>query len=668
MVRMSEPPLQGSYDQSASGSFIAQAEGGSTAIVAVFQAAAPRPIDPAELAAANAWLDALPLEELPEPKGLPSGSVMPWPQNRSFVGRETDLRTLARRLKQGGTAAVGQNPAVTGMGGQGKTQLAVELAYRYGRWFKGGVFWVNCAERASVSESVAACGTALFVADAGFSGRPLPERVAAVASALANDLPRLLIFDNCEDEAILDDWAPKGGGCRLLLTARRLSWSPARGIDPVPLGKFSRSESLALLRRHRRDLAADNPALDAIAEELGDLPLALELAGSFLGRYRDEFFGTPSAYLAELRSENVLAHASLTITDPEAPEHSRLPTGHERDVARTFAVSFGRLRPENAVDSLAREVFARAAWLAPGVPIPRHLLKLCAGIAADDAKAGRAFADALGRLLDLALVERAGAEGGIVLHRLLAAFGRSRLEQAAAARHAAELALGREANRLLPHNDPSPFRTWGAHLTAVALAAGRDGTKAAANLLNVAGYYSKLVADFEASQAMLEQAASRAEVVFGPDHPELARCLGNLGNVRYARGDLAAAQDSQAKALAIKETAYGPDHPEVAGILNNLGNVQGERGDLAAAQASLTRALAINEKAYGPDHPQVARTLGNLSLVQRDLGRIAEARDLHTRAAAIFAAKLGGQHPDTLKASRFLADLDGAAESGEERG
>jgi hypothetical protein len=131
---------------------------------------------------------------------------MPWPHNRFFVGRKPDLLMLARQLKEGGTAAVAQSPAVTGLGGQGKTQLAVEFAYRYGRWFKGGVFWVSCADPVSIPEAIAACGPVLCPADAGFSGRPLPDRVALVASTWASDLPRLLIFDNCEDEAILDAW------------------------------------------------------------------------------------------------------------------------------------------------------------------------------------------------------------------------------------------------------------------------------------------------------------------------------------------------------------------------------------------------------------------------------------------------------------------------------
>ncbi len=631
--------------QSASGSYIAQASGGSTAIVAVFQAALPRAVDPAEVAAAEALLATLPLDALPERRGLPSPHVMPWPPNRFFVGRKGELRLLARRLTEGGTAAVGQSPAVTGMGGQGKTQLAVEFAYRYGRWFRGGVFWLSCADLATMAEAVAACGPALYPTDAGFSARPLPERVALVASAWAGDLPRLLVFDNCEDEAVLDAWVPKGGGCRLLLTARRLSWSPARGIAAAPLGQLARPESLDLLRRHRPDLALNDPGLDAIADEFGDLPLALELAGSYLARYRDEPSGAPAAYLAELRAADVVAHASLTVEDPQAPGRSRSLTGHERDVARTFEMSLRRLQPDHSVDAFARELFARTAWLAPGVPIPRHLLKVCTGTAADDAGAGRRFADALGRLLDLALVERAGDDGAVVLHRLLAAFARSRMEQAGAARRVVETAVADEAGRLLAHNDPTPFRGWATHLVAVALAAKRDGTGTSATLLNTAGYYSMLVENLEASHVMLQGAVEQAAALFGPGHPYVAAALGSLGRVQHQRGELAAGQASLERAVAILERVHGPDRPDVASLLCNLGLVQCDLGKLVTAQTSLERAVAILERVHGPDHPDVARPLGNLGNVQHRRGELAAAQDSLERVLAIRERAYGPDHP-----------------------
>ena len=241
-------------------------------MVIVYQAAAPAPVDEATLAQAEALLAELPLDAVPPPTGLPAGSWLPLRRNALFVGREPDLLALAATLKAGGTAAVGQSAAVTGMGGVGKTQLACEFAYRYGRYFAGGVFWLGCADPAAIPAEIATCGRGLNL-HPDFTGLPLDAQVALVAAVWHGELPRLLIFDNCEDEAVLEDWVPRGGGCRVLVTARRGTWRPELGVQAISLGILTRTESVALLRGHRPDLAEDDPVLDAIAAELGDLPL-----------------------------------------------------------------------------------------------------------------------------------------------------------------------------------------------------------------------------------------------------------------------------------------------------------------------------------------------------------------------------------------------------------
>ena len=137
----------------------------------------------------------------------------------------------------------------------------------------------------------------------------------------------------------------------------------------LPLGILQRDESLALLRHHRPDLAAGDADSEAIAAELGDLPLALHLAGSFLARYRQAI--TPAAYLAQLRQPTLLAHRSL---QGGALTRELSPTQHEQHVARTFALSYDRLDPADPTDASALALLARAAYFAPGQPIPRDLL------------------------------------------------------------------------------------------------------------------------------------------------------------------------------------------------------------------------------------------------------------------------------------------------------
>jgi hypothetical protein len=255
--------------------------------VNVYQGIEPAPISEEDLVAAAARLADLPLDTIPEPGALPAGSVMPYRANPLFVGRAADLKALAGTLKGGGTAAVGQIAAATGLGGIGKTQLASEFVHRYGRYFTGGVFWLSLANPAAVPGQVALCGRpGALGLRADYDNLARDDQVRLVLGAWQSALPRLLVFDNCEEEALLAHWRPPGGAARVLVTSRRGQWSLALGVEALELGLLAPPESRALLHKHRPDLGEDHPALAAIAAELGHLPLALHLAGSFLRRYR----------------------------------------------------------------------------------------------------------------------------------------------------------------------------------------------------------------------------------------------------------------------------------------------------------------------------------------------------------------------------------------------
>lgn len=134
---------------------------------------------------------------------------------------------------------------------------------------------------------------------AEFACLSLDEQVGLVTSAWQQATLRLLIFDNCEEEALLHHWRPQRGGCRVLITSRRAHWSAQFALATLPLGLLSRTESMALLRQHCPLVQLRNEELVALAAELNDLPLALHLAGSYLACGVDAL--TPGQYLAELR-------------------------------------------------------------------------------------------------------------------------------------------------------------------------------------------------------------------------------------------------------------------------------------------------------------------------------------------------------------------------------
>ncbi len=329
----------------------AEPDGPSPNLVALLKTQPQIAVDPAAEAKAGQLtptqaeqkLAVLPLDFTPPLLPLPPSSRMPLSRNPLFVGRRDDLLRLARAIKGGETVAIGQveTAATTGLGGMGKTQLACEFVHRYGQFFGGGVFWLSFADPKAVPAEIAACGgPGALELRPDFGERPLEEQVRLVLAAWQEPIPRLLVFDNCEDPALLAQWRPTSGGCRVLLTSRRADWEPGLGVRALPLDVLSRAESLALLRNHYPD--ADDAILEAIAAELGDLPLALHLAGSYLARYRRTI--TPAQYLEQLRDPALLQHPSLRGLGLS-------PTGHVQNVYRTIALSYDQLDRDDPTDA-----------------------------------------------------------------------------------------------------------------------------------------------------------------------------------------------------------------------------------------------------------------------------------------------------------------------------
>jgi Domain of unknown function (DUF4062) len=196
----------------------------------------PTPEAPARLARAQALLASLPTDALPPYAPLPAGPRMPFRPNPLFVGRGEELRQVAATLRGGDTTvALGQVVASTGLGGLGKTQLAVELVHRYGRFFAGSVFWLSFASAEEIALQVAAfTGSGAVGLEADVDRRPVDERVKLVMGAWQSAVPRLLVFDNCEEESLLEAWRPTSGGCRVLVTSRRSHWTwPGATCSPT---------------------------------------------------------------------------------------------------------------------------------------------------------------------------------------------------------------------------------------------------------------------------------------------------------------------------------------------------------------------------------------------------------------------------------------------------
>jgi tetratricopeptide (TPR) repeat protein len=272
--------------------------------------------------------------------------------------------------------------------------------------------------------------------------------------------------------------------------------------------------------------------------------------------------GHPAKYLEQLRSKALLDHPSL-----QGRGSSLLPTEHDPNVARTFALSYERLDATDPTDSMALAFLARAAYFAPGEPIPRELLLKTVNLD-DSFDVVLQAEDALRRLTDLGLLETEAA-GALRLHRLLAAYAQGAASDGEA-QTAVEQSLLEEANRLNNAGYPAPLLAWQPHLRFVTDRAQTRVDERAAGLCNTLGYHLNMIGDLAGAKPYYERALAIYTEVLGEKHPDTASSLNNLGYLLQAQGDLAGAKPYYERALAIFTEKLGPEHPYAQIVRKNL--------------------------------------------------------------------------------------------------
>ncbi len=552
------------------------------------------------------------------------------PRIAGFTGRAEELDRLDDVLTQDRRAAVTQvgRAAVQGLGGVGKTTLAVEYANRF-RNLYDGVWWCPAETRAGVMSSLAALATELEVASRDEADVEKAANAALRRLAEQGDI-WLLVYDNVASPSEIADLLP-AAGARALITSRFSDWSG--WADEVSLDVLPIAEAVAFLKD--RAARSDEAGARTLAEALGRLPLALDHAAATCKRTQTSF-----AEYATKASDLIAA----------APRGAPYP----RSVAATFDLAI-----DDAVAQCpaAEALMAFLAYCAP----ERIPLTLVEGAIDDETER----TPALSALAELSLVKHDPFEDGapaVTVHRLVQAVARARSGRNGAARNAVMRLISRLA-AIYPnvgYRDPSSWPPC-AQLTPHLLAGCEtEIADAAANatcgaLLNRAGVYFHGRGVYSEARPLFERALAIREEALGPEHPDTATSLNHLAILLQDQGDLAAARPLFERALAICEKALGSEHPRTATSLNNLGFLLRMQGDLVAARALLERALTIDENVYGREHPEVATDLNNLGMVLHSQMDLAAARPLYERGLSIREKVLGSDHPMTAYSLNDLA-------------
>jgi tetratricopeptide (TPR) repeat protein len=566
------------------------------------------------------------------------------PLGELLKGRDDDLQKLQQQLGPIPENAATPSTAVAliGMGGVGKTRLAIEHA------------WRNAARHSAVLFAPASTPEALNRTLAGLAAvLDLPEKDAteeavqrqAVIGWLGSHPGWLLILDGIDGKAAaqaVEALLPQISGGQVLFTTRLSKWSAV--VQRLPLEVLSTEAAAAFLLERtasgRRE-EPDDPAMARdLAQDLDGLALALEQAGAYIDERGISFSRYRRDWLE--RREKVLSWFDHQLMQYPA------------SVATTWLTSFQQL------SVAAQTLLRRLAWLSPE-PIPESLLEVA--VPANDGDTAEPI-EAMESLVELdrySLVSRSRQSDSFLLHRLVQEVGRQGQRQDPATSQLEPALRWLDAAFV---KDPEDVRSWpvhdplAAHAQAVAdFADGAGLADPTARLMNQLGILLLSKAAYAEAEPLLRRSLAIDEAAYGPEHPTVATALNNLAQLLKATNRLAEAEPLMRRTLAIDEAAYGPDHPTVATALNNLAGLLKATNRLAEAEPLMRRTLAIDEAAYGPDHPTVARDLNNLAMLLQATNRLAEAEPLYRRALAIAEAAYGPDHPTVATALNNLAGL-----------
>lgn len=622
---------------------------------------------------------------------------VPYQRNVFFTGRDALLDQLHQLLHTDHAVALTQSYALYGLGGVGKTQIALEYAYRYALEYSA-IFWIEGETVESILASLGRIAAHLQIPEREGSDRQ--RMVTAVQHWLTTNGTWLLIWDNIEDPELLQHFLPPARQGATLITTRCSSLGTlAHSLELSPM-TLDEGAAFVLRRAHlNQDMGSDEDksyppewgtALELV-KVMGGLPLALDQAGAYI----EESGCDLRDYLQRYQEQRV----------PLLGRRGTLGRDHPHPVTTTFRLAYEQVRQQHA---LAADLLCLCAFLAPEA-IPEEIF--LAGTAASKGASDPIVTDhyqfdqAIVMLRKFSLVQRQPRAQTLSLHRLVQVIlqeGMGEREHAQwqqrvvhllnAAFPAVTSDTGTEiwepCERLLPHvmtcaaalptclqnqefaellmkaadylDQRSQYeRAKALYQQALQLQIQIFGLEhpSVASLQSKLAYLYRLLGDYEQAEPLFQSAERVLEQALGPQHPEVAYPLEGLAMVYYEQGKYELAEPLQQRALQIREQTRGLEHPEVALSLIRLGNIYFEQGKYELAEVVYQRSLLIREQVWGEGHFRLAGPLSNLGDLYRKKGQYELAEALFQRAARIEEQTLGPDHPDVAFTLVSLADL-----------
>ena len=559
---------------------------------------------------------------------------VPFDRNPYFSGRESLLDSLRRNLQETDKRRHNHRMALCGLGGVGKTQIALEYCYRY-RSEYNYVFWISAVDQMLVLSGFR--DIAKIVEVGVFEPKELVKELLKWFRETAG---WLLVVDNLDEFSVIQGYLPSTDSLgHVLITTRNndAEGIPAETLEVIPMDLDAAVE--LLISRAKLDVtSAVRSEAMRIVEELGGLPLAIEQAAAYVRDSKSIF-----KYLDVYRRNR----RGLL---------SRKPKGnivYEDTVATTWRLSFDRLKQISPTSITLIQLFA---FLNPDEILIEFLVAGKAGLdteireVLDDELMWQDCLDAL-QMFSLIRVWGDGTKIGI--HRLVQSVIKDQLDQDSWVRVSTQIIqLGLTG---FPHrSDLETCRRYRAQLMTYLLDSGNDSKLARDHLLQrcilaerVAsylmedGYYS----DSSELRIPCHQILVRE---LGDSHPDTLDGLENLASSYRALGKFSDAMVLQQRSLELRQNVFGLQHPRTLTTVNNLAKLLLLMGSFHEAEKLNIETLKTRRQVLGDHHPDTLLSMNNLAECYYALGKFKDAADLHSETLKLRKLTLGSEHRDTL--------------------
>jgi tetratricopeptide repeat protein/NB-ARC domain-containing protein/AAA domain-containing protein len=569
-------------------------------------------------------------------------------RNATFTGRDVNLEKLRDEIL-GGSPAVILPVALHGLGGVGKTQVALEYVHRFKADYDL-VWWVEAEQADFIRTSMAALARQL--------GLPVGENVPQAAQAARDALRRgepysrwLVVFDNAANPDELDAYLPDlptTGTGHVLVTSRNLAW--ASRANSLEVDVFSRAESVYHLTRRVPGLSPEDAS--AIADAVGDLPLAVESATAWLASS-----GTPvRQYLEDLEKET-----GRVLSVDRSGEYPVLKA--------TWNLAFQRLRAHE--------------------PAAARLLELCAFMDPDsiamDLIMSDDMVDALRpynefvtekmvignivqQIVQLSLIKVDPQTNSLRMHRLVQQAVREELgeDEKGAIEHVVhEILAGarpRRGDTDDPENWPRYSIIWPHLLPSRTVECNEENARLLlvdrVRFLWLTGEYPdalELGRTLEASWSAAVEQHGRDTKTGLAFYRQLLHLRYHMANALRSQGKFQEARTVDREVLADQKLVLPERHPH---ILATAAALAADLRGLGHFQEALTMDLQTYDdflKAYWEDHPRTLSEANNLAVSYRLMGEFTKANEIDEDTLTRRRAVLGERHPLTLYSSANLA-------------